>query len=164
MTISGAIKQFSKELKILIFCFLITLSIGFYTGLLFVNSTTSGTINGIEINYNGNENNVDVEVMKFKKTSRDILSTIHSHILSMSLIFVSVGFLLLSTKLHKRLKLFLIIEPFISLVLTFGGLYLVWNNVHWFTYIVMFSGILMTLTYTLSVSIIMYQLLTKRDR
>jgi hypothetical protein len=50
------------------------------------------------------------------------------------------------------------IEPFVSVVLTFGGLYLLWKDMLWMTYIVMFSGILMTLTYTLSVLIILVQL------
>jgi hypothetical protein len=50
------------------------------------------------------------------------------------------------------------IEPFASVILTFGGLYLLWKGITWMTYIVMFSGILMTLTYSLSVLIIFVQL------
>lgn len=161
MNLSGSISNFSKELKILIFCFLTTLSIGFYTGLLFVNDTTSLNSNGIETNYNGNENDENSEIMKFKKSKRDILTTVHSHILSMSLIFGFIGLLLTTTTLSKKLKLFLIIEPFISLVLTFGGIYLIWEEIYWFKYVVLFSGILMTLTYTLSVGLIIHQLFSK---
>ena len=90
-----------------------------------------------------------------------MLSLVHSHILSMSIIFFLVGGLISITNLNKKLQLFLIIEPFVSVVLTFGGLYLLWSGMLWMKYIVMFSGILMTLTFTASTFIILKQLFQK---
>jgi uncharacterized membrane protein len=76
----------------------------------------------------------------------------------MSIIFFLVGLILSTTALNKKLKLFLMIEPHVSVLLTFGGLYLLWKGMSLMTYVVMFSGILMTLSYTLSVLIILAQL------
>jgi len=90
-----------------------------------------------------------------------MLTLVHNHILSMSIIFFLIGGLVSITKLSKKLKLFLIVEPFVSVVLTFGGLYLLWSGMLWMKYIVMLSGILMTLTFTTSTFIILKQLFQK---
>ena len=43
MMLNGRIQSLPKELKLLIGIFLVVLSIGFYTGLLFVNSNGTST-------------------------------------------------------------------------------------------------------------------------
>ncbi|MFD2432292.1 hypothetical protein ACFSO9_01315 [Mesonia maritima] len=53
------------------------------------------------------------------------------------------------------------IEPLFSVLLTFGGIYFMWQGFHWMRYIVIFSGILMTLSFTLSVLLIFSQLIKK---
>lgn len=161
MQISGLITKFPTEVKLLIGAFLVVLSIGFFTGLLFVGNTTSLKPDGIVENYNGNEEIEDAPVMKFKKSEREILTTVHSHILSMSFIFFLLGCILAITSINKKLKLFLMIEPFVSVLLTFGGIFLLWRGVLWFKYIIMLSGTLMTLSFTLAIVIIFSQLLKK---
>ena len=163
MQLNGLIYNLPKELKLLIGVFLLVLSIGFYSGLLFVNETSSINSSGIEENYLGNENDEEAEVMKFKKSSKEMLSIVHSHILSMSLIFFLLGLILSITKLPIKLKLFLMIEPLFSVLLTFGGLYFLWKEILWMKYIVMFSGTLMTVTFTVSILIILYQLIRKQN-
>ncbi|MEM5564220.1 hypothetical protein WNY78_03865 [Psychroserpens sp. AS72] len=158
MEVNGLIFTFPKEIKMLIGTFIIVLSIGFYTGLLFVSETSSANPNGIEEHYLGNEDVEDATVMKFKKNEQQMLTLVHGHILSMSIIFFLVGLILSTTKLSKKLKVVLAVEPFISVVLTFGGLYFLWDGILWMKYVVMISGTLMTITYTLSVLIILYQL------
>lgn len=161
MQLNGLILTLPRELKLLIGAFIIVLSIGFYTGLLFVGETSSANPNGIEEQYLGNETDEDAEVMLFKKSDQEMLTLVHNHILSMSIIFFLVGILVAITKLNKKLKLFLMIEPFLSVVLTFGGLYLLWSGLLWMKYIVMISGILMTLTFTFSIFVILKQLFQK---
>ena len=158
MQLNGLIYTLPRELKLLIGTFVIVLSIGFYTGLFFVSETSSANPNGIKEQYLGNENDEDAEVMKFKKSDKEMLALVHNHILSMSIIFFLLGGILSITQLEKKLKMFLIIEPFLSVLLTFGGLYFLWKGVLWMTYVVIFSGILMTLTYTVAIAIILYQL------
>ncbi|WP_347925030.1 hypothetical protein [Pontimicrobium sp. SW4] len=161
MQLNGLIYTIPRELKLLIGGFIIVLSVGFYTGLLFVGETSSIKPNGIEEQYLGNEADEDAEIMKFKKSKKEMLTLVHNHILSMSIIFFLVGGILSTTKLGEKLKMFLIVEPFISVILTFGGLYFLWNGILWMKYIVMFSGVLMTLSFTSAIVIILYQLISK---
>ncbi|WP_242086192.1 hypothetical protein [Aestuariivivens sediminis] len=161
MQLNGLILTLPKELKLLIGTFLIVLSIGFFTGLLFVGETSSLNPGGIEENYLGNEDQEQVEVMRFKKSDHEMLTLVHNHVLSMAIIFFLLGLIVSMTKLSKKVKLFLIIEPFFSVLFTFGGLYLLWKGILWMKYIVMISGILMTLSFTLAVIIVLYQLSLK---
>ena len=164
MTLNGCIETFPKELKLLITAFIIVLSVGFYTGLLFVSETSSNSPDGIEEQYLGNEEDLEANVMKFKKNEQQMLTLVHGHILSMSIIFFLTGLILVTTRLNYRLKLFLLVEPFISIILTFGGIYLLWKGMLWVKYVVMFSGLLMTLSYTLAVLIIMKQLFNSASK
>ena len=159
MNFNGLIHTFPKELKLLLGAFTIVLSIGFYSGLLFVVETSTIDPSGIEEQYLGNESDEDAMVMKFKKSEKQMLTLVHNHVLSMSLIFFLLGLIMLVTKLNKKLKLFLMIEPFFSVVLTFGGLYLLWTDILLMKYVVIFSGALMTLSFTFSILIIIFQLL-----
>lgn len=163
MELNGLLFTFPKEIKLLIGSFLVVLSIGFYTGLLFVNETSSANPNGIVENYLGNEDIEDAEIMKFKKSPREMLTIVHSHILSMSLIFFLLGLIVALTQLNTSLKLFLMIEPFVSVLLTFGSIYFLWQGITWLKYVIMFSGTLMTLTFLVSTSIIFSQLLKKTN-
>ena len=162
MKINGSIHLFPKEIKIAIAAFVFTLSIGFYTGLLFVNETSNFTPDGIEQNYNGNEEDENAIEMKFKKSEREILTVIHNHILSMSIIFFMLSLLLATTSINKKLKYFLMIEPFLSIIVTFGGIYIIWIGISWFKYVVMISGMFMTLSFVASTLIIFQQLLVKK--
>lgn len=162
MQISGLIYTFPRELKLLIAAFIVVLSIGFFTGLLFVGETSSANPNGIEEQYLGNEYDEEATIMKFRKSDQEMLTLVHGHILSMSIIFFLVGLILSTTKLNMNLKLFLMVEPFVSVILTFGGIYLLWMGTLWMKYVVMFSGTLMTFSFSLSVGIILYQLFQKK--
>ncbi|HEY5687565.1 MAG TPA: hypothetical protein VIS27_04585 [Yeosuana sp.] len=161
MSLNGQIFSLPKEIKVLIAVFVIVLSFGFFSGLLFVGETSSANPNGIEEQYLGNEHDEDAEVMKFKKSEKEMLSLVHSHVLSMSIIFFLLALIVSITKLKRKLKMFLMVEPLVSVVLTFGGLYFLWTGILWMKYIVMFSGTLMTLSFLLSVLIILKQLTQK---
>jgi len=144
------ISRFSKEIRLLITAFVITLNIGFFTGINFVNETSKFQPDGIETNYLGNENIENAEVMQFKKPKKEILTLVHNHILSMSVIFLLLGVLLTYTSINKKLKRILILEPFVSIILTFGGIYVLWTGVLWFKYVIMISGLALTLSFLLS--------------
>jgi len=161
MQLSGSIHSFPKELKLLILVFLAVLSIGFFLGVSFVNETTNANPNGIETQYLGNENVEDAPVMKFKKSEREVLTLVHNHMLSLSIIFFIIAILVSTTSINKKFKLFLMLEPFASILLTFGGIYILWSGVLWFKYIIILSGALMTFTFTASVIVIATQLLQK---
>lgn len=148
----------SYPLRLMIGCFLVVLSVGFFTGISFVGQTESMTPEGVVENYNGNADEEDAMVMKFKKSPREMLTIIHTHVLSLSFIFFLTGMLLGFARINKRLQVFLMIEPFVSILLTFGGIYLVWLGYEWMKYIVIISGTAMTLVYLVSVLILFSRL------
>ena len=160
MQLNGLIHTFPKTVKLFLLFFLLALSFGFFTGFKFLKHTTKLSSTGIEQNYNGNQKlQKDGEEMLFKKSESDIMTIIHTHALSMSLIFFALGIILLTTSINAKLKLFLLIEPFISIIITFGGIWLMWKEVNWFKYIVMISGIFLTASFVIIVLIILWQLL-----
>lgn len=164
MQLDGLIYSLPKHVKLFCSAFIIVLSIGYYSGLMFVSNTTENTPKGIEENYLGNEEDTETDTLKFKKGKREMLTTIHTHVLSISFIFFLQGCVLLLTAIPKKLKTFLLVEPFVSVLATFGFIYVLWLGHLWAKYIVILSGILMTFCFTLSTVIILKQLLfSKKD-
>ncbi len=51
------------------------------------------------------------------------------------------------------------IEPFVSVIVAFGGVYLLWTGVLWMRYIIIISGFLMTATFLISSFIILKELI-----
>lgn len=162
MRVHGVIHQFPKEIKHLIVVFVATLSIGYFGGLSFVNDTTNASSKGIQERYLGNEDDEEATKMMFKKSSGEIKTLVHNHILSLSVIFFLLAIILSTTSIGTKLKLFLMIEPFVSVVCTFGGIYVMWTGVTWMKYVVMASGFLMTAVYTTSIIVILQQLYFKK--
>jgi hypothetical protein len=158
MQIHGLIHSFPGYIKTFIAVFVIVLSVGYFTGLLFVRQTDSVRPDGIEQQYLGNEEIDNVKVMKFEKGEMEMLTILHTHILSISFIFFLLGGLICITSLPIKLKAFLIIEPFFSILLTFGGIYLMWKGMLWMKYVVMVSGMLMTLVYSVGAAAVLLQL------
>jgi hypothetical protein len=161
MILNGVISKLPKPYKQVIFAFVLIANIGFFTGLLFVEDTSHFEPKGIQEQYLGNENNSKATEMIFKKPKKEMLTLIHNHLLSLSVLFLAMSTLLGMTCVNVKLKSFLMIEPFVSLLLTFGGLYVVWSGVLWFSYVVMLSGLLMTLSF-LSASVLIIASLFKK--
>lgn len=162
MQFHGIISQFPKEIKLLIAAFIVTLSIGFYSGIRFVNDTSNSNPQGIEERYLGNENDENATVMKFKKSRGEVMTMVHNHILSLSVIFFLLSALLATTGINRKLKSFLMVEPFVSIICTFGGIYFMWTGLVWMKYVVMISGMFMTITFILSTFFILKGLLSKK--
>lgn len=163
MQVHGLIQQFPKEIKTVIVAFVVVLSIGFYGGLKFVDKTTNFQSKGIENHYLGNENDENAETMMFKKNEQEILTIVHNHMLSLSVIFLLLSLILSTTSINKKLKYFLMVEPFFSIILTFGGLYYLWKGLLWVKYLIIFSGVFMTLSFALATGFILYEILLKKS-
>lgn len=163
MRLNGLLYILPKEIKLLIAVFLVLINIGFFSSLVMVDNTTSMSTTGIQENYLGNEADEHAVEMKFQKSEQQVIGIIHSHILSMGMLFLLMGILVSLTYLPQNFKLFLMIEPFVSILLTFGGIYFLWSGITWFKYIIIFSGSLMTLSLLTASLIIYYQLLFPRS-
>ncbi|HNP18536.1 MAG TPA: hypothetical protein PKL31_08895 [Fulvivirga sp.] len=155
------IESFPNYLRKSIFFFILALTFGYFSGFKFIVHTTDLNAQGISENYTGNEYDESANVLKFKRSEGEMLTTIHTHVLSFSLIFFCLGALLVTVPINIKLKYFLMVEPFVSTILTFGGIWLLWLGYDWVKYIVMVSGILITLSFTLSAVIIAYYCLKK---
>jgi ABC-type polysaccharide/polyol phosphate export permease len=84
---------------------------------------------------------------------------IHNHILSLAMVFFALGGIFyFSSIVSKRMKLFLLVEPLLAVVTTFGGIALV-RSVHpAFSWLVMISGISMVLCFATMTGLILYEL------
>jgi hypothetical protein len=162
MNFDGLIYTLPNYFKLFIAAFVIMLSVGYFTGLFFVKQTDSIRPDGIVENYLGNEEVENAATMKFEKGEVEMLTILHTHVLSISFIFFLLGGLVGITALPKNLKTFLMVEPFLSILLTFGGIYLMWKGLTWMKYVVMISGMLMTAVFILSAGIVLFQLSKKK--
>ena len=146
----------------LLIAFVITLSFGYGAGMYYLTLTSGTQSQSIEENYLGNEADESALEMKFKKPEKEVVSIIHSHVISFSLIFIAMGALLLLTSYPARLKSFLIIEPFVSIILTFGGIWLMWKGIAWMKYLIIISGSLMNLAYLVMALMVLIALIKPR--
>src|SRR6056300_1696292 len=102
MKINGLIYQLPKEIKLLLTAFILMLNIGYFGGLLMVNNTTEMQADGIATQFLGNEHDEEAMVMQFKKSENEILTLVHNHILSMSVLFFLFALVLSITALNKK--------------------------------------------------------------
>lgn len=152
-----------QPIKKLILTFVLIAFVGVVFGGIMIEVTTHMTPQGVVQQYKGiNQNEMSqAQEMKFPKSLKEMLITTHNHILGLSSLFVLVGFLYLSAVPEvKGLQLSVALEPLISLVVTFGGLWIVrflWSP---FVYVVIVSGTLMVGTFAWMCLIVMKACLT----
>jgi len=155
------LNQLSGTLKILLISYLIVLGIGVTTGLIYIYLTTSMSPSGTVEQYIGN--NDDWEPKQAKEFI-DLISQAHTHIITFSFIFLSMGLIFMRNSIIKgTLKLFLIIEPFFSIIFTFGGFFILRYVSTSFSYVIMISSTLMYLCFYIMTFISLYDLLIKND-
>jgi hypothetical protein len=160
-TPSFFIEELAKPLKRMLFLFVVTISLGYGFGLRYLFLTTEANTTTLQENYLGNEDNEDAEVMKFKKTEKSILTFLHTHLLSMGSLQLALSLLLYFSKLPIKIKNFLAIEPFVSMLITFSGIYILWLGVEELKYVVIFSGMLFHTSFVLSLVLLGVKLLRK---
>ena len=127
-----------KEVRYLIAMFLLCLVSGTTVGMLYLTSTTHLQYKGVAERYAGSETvllpeeksilieELDIDVQHYPKSYNEMLLTTHNHLLSMSVFFFLNAFIFnMSSFARGWLKNFLMIEPLLSLLVTFvdyGGL------------------------------------------
>lgn len=99
--------------------------VGYTTSLVFVWQTTRLAPPGIAARYRGAEPDASVGPMQFPKSFAEMLTITHTHLLSMSVIFVLTGIgLALCARVSERWRRFLIAEPFVALLVSFTAMWL----------------------------------------
>ena len=155
------LNQLNKNLRIFIASYLIVLGIGVTTGLIYIYLTTSMTPSGTVEQYIGNDDDWEP---KLAKEFIDLISQAHTHIITFSFIFLSMGLIFIKNSIIKgTLKLFLIIEPFFSIIITFGGFFILRYVTSGFVYVIIISSTLMYICFYIMMFISLYDLLIKNE-
>lgn len=139
--------------KSLIKMVLITLTFGIILGLIYVSVNTSIKPNSIASYYQGSEV-VDEFELSYGKSFKELLQTTHNHIIAFTFIFTIMGFMMSMTHYSEKIKKFIIIEPFISTIITFSCMFLIRYVSDLFVYLMIISSMLMYLTYFISVFLV----------
>lgn len=150
--------------KKLIFTFVLVSFIGVVVGGIMIEVTTHLTPEGVVEQYKGNrKNKTKAAELKFPKPFKEMLITTHNHILGLSSLFLIMGFLYLGTGRSSWWHISIAVEPLLSLIFTFGGL---WVMRYWwapFVYVVILSGTLMLASYAWMSLVVMKACLSKPE-
>ena len=153
------LKDADRTLRLFLTAFLLLLTTGYAIGLLFVDHSTSGTPGGISEQFRGTPEDAQVVELKYAKSVNEMYIFLHNHILSLALVFFAVGSIFyFSSIVSERWKSFLLVEPFIAVGTTFGGIWLMRFVSEHFSWLVMFSGISMVGCYVAMVALILKEL------
>lgn len=86
--------------------------------------------------------------IEYQKSLAEMLNIIHTHVLTMTFIFALSGFITLMTDtLRPGLRKFIVVEPFVGIIITFAGLWLMRYVNPSFSWLVSLSGTVMALAF-----------------
>lgn len=136
-----------SSLRRVLFLFVLTISIGYSFSLRQLYITTGASPTNLQEHYLGNEENEDAEVLKFKKNEKELLTFLHNHLLSLGVLLLLLTLILYFTPLNALLKKILLVEPFISLIVTFSSIYGLWSGIDFLKYLIPLSGFLFHLSF-----------------
>lgn len=163
---SKRLYELPQKIKFLCFVTIFNLTIGVGVGLYYVGYTTQYSSIGTSEHFAGSKVSDDFDIPdKYPKPISELLNTTHTHVISMTFIFLIIGGIFyFNSIITGSMKTILIIEPFISIIVTFGGIWLVRFIHPGFSYLVILSGILMYLSFIIMASTIFYELSIKSSR
>jgi len=161
--------QLEKSLKIFLSVFVIVLSLGVLTGLTYLSQTTSYSTEKAIERFNGSQINAEEEIMdipeSYPKPISEMLMTTHNHIIGFALIFFATGLIFyFNSVIYGFWKLFLMIEPLVSTIVTFGSIWGMRYISVDFVYLAAFSSSLIYLSFFTMTGIIFYELVFKKDK
>ena len=157
------LRDADSSARLFLSTFLIVLTIGYGIGLLFVDHTTSGTPHGLAEEFRGTPEGTHAAELKYEKGENEMYIFLHNHILSLSLVFFAAGGMFyFSSLVHDGLRKFLMVEPLIALITTFGGIWLTRFVAAEFSWLVIVSGITMVGCYLAMVVLMLIELWGRR--
>ncbi len=159
------LQAWPKAIKKLVFTFAMVSFLGVVVGGVMIEVTTNLTPQGVVEQYKGiSKSKLEPsEELKFPKPMKEMLITTHNHILGLSSLFLIMGFLYLSIGEASWLQISIAVEPLISLILTFGGLWIMRYLWLPFVYVVILSGTLMIGCYAWMSIVVMKTALSKSE-
>jgi len=164
MTNNIKLKDFDRTAKLFISFFLITLGIGICTGLYYVYLTTSMTPAGSIEQFNGSQVQKDEIPEKFEKPLENMILTTHNHVNMFAIISLLIGGVFyFNSIINGKLKLFLLLEPFISTILTFASIWLMRYIDYNFVYLMITSAIIMYICWAAMILVSLYETTIKNN-
>ena len=160
---STKLYEFPNKLKLLCFLTVFNITVGVGVGLYYVGYTTQYSSIGTSEHFAGSKVSDDFDIPdKYPKPISELLNTTHTHVISMTFIFLIIGGIFyFNSIITGSMKIILILEPFISIMATFGGIWLIRFIHPGFSYLVLLSGILMYMSFFIMAITIFYELLVK---
>lgn len=157
--------QFQAQLKKFIIALLCSLTFGVFIGLAFLYYTTSFTPAGAVERYNGSPKESEFDIVEnYPKPVSEIFITTHNHVIVFTFIFSIVALLFyFNSVIEGFLKTFIMVEPFISIIISFSSLWLMRFVNSNFIYLMTISSTLIYLSYFFMVGVIFYELLFKKN-
>ena len=157
---STKLYEFPNKLKLLCFLTVFNITVGVGVGLYYVGYTTQYSSIGTSEHFAGSKVSDDFDIPdKYPKPISELLNTTHTHVISMTFIFLIIGGIFyFNSIITGSMKIILIVEPFISIMATFGGIWLIRFIHSGFSYLVILSGILMYMSFFIMAITIFYEL------
>lgn len=139
-----------RELRTLARWLTLVQMVGYAVALVQVRFTTHLTPAGVAARYRGTDPNAAEGAMQFAKSFAEMLTTTHTHLLSMSAIFALSGACLaLCSTPSAAVRRFLIAEPFGALLTSFSAMWLMRYADPRFAWLLIASSSLMAVTFYL---------------
>ena len=157
------LKYLDSTAKTFLAFFLITIQIGILIGIGYIYYTTNLNPEGTIEHYNGSEiieNDIPEE---FPKPLEGMILTTHAHVNSFAMISLIIGLIFyFNSIISNKFKLFLMIEPFISTIITFLSIWIMRYLNDSFVYLVMISSMLMYLCWSIMIIVSLYEIILKK--
>ncbi len=159
--------KLDKTLRHFLASFVILLMIATITGLAFVYQTTQFKKEGVSERYQGSIIELDDEFEipeNYPKPLLEMLLNTHNHLFGFAFIFLGIGFIFyFNSTISGIWKYIFMVEPFLSALLTFLGLWALRFINLFFVYVVFVSALLTYGALFLMSLILVYELLLKKN-
>ncbi|MFO7444740.1 MAG: hypothetical protein R6W90_00160 [Ignavibacteriaceae bacterium] len=160
--------QLDGGLKKFLGTFIITLSVGIALGLVYLNYTTDFSPDEAVSRFRGSEEIKPADEFDipedYARPVSELLITTHNHVIGFSFIFFLTGVIFyFNSVITGTWKMFFLIEPLVSTVISFGS---IWGMrfIHpSFVYLTVASSTLIYLSYLVMASVILYELFFKKS-
>jgi len=156
--------QLDPQLKHFLVAFVLLLNLSVLIGLVFVYQTTQIQSKNVTERYAGSSITSEEDIPdSYPKPIAEMLLNTHNHLFGFAFIFLSMGIIFyFNSTIYGILKYILLVEPFASVVLTFGGLWGIRFVDSSFLYIVVIAGIATYLSFFIMAIVVLFELLFKK--
>ena len=150
-------------LKKFLFFYLVTAAIGIGVGLVFLGLSSDFSLSGSVEHIGGSETQGSFDIPEhYPKSAADLLVTTHNHIMGFAFLILSVGTIFyFNSTITGFWKYFIMIEPLISSIVTFGSLWLVRFVYPEFIWIALLSSVMLYLFLFIMIGTCIYELRLK---